>query len=141
MSWCFEKKRQAFNLLVCIWFTFKIRVSYVHYKFADLLTKPPANYRGGIDTAHQQVLCILFSVVFTPPPPSHHGSVWLLPAIGNSNAEVATVLGSIPASSYTVESDGGLQMHETVSKIQRILLCRVRRSRKFSWIMCLKNAA
>ncbi len=23
--------------------------------------------------------CILFSVVFTPPPPSHHGIVWLLP--------------------------------------------------------------
>jgi hypothetical protein len=23
--------------------------------------------------------CILFSVVFTPPPPCHHGSVWLLP--------------------------------------------------------------
>ncbi len=24
---------------------------------------------------------ILFSVVFTPPPSSHHGSVWLLPVI------------------------------------------------------------
>ncbi len=24
---------------------------------------------------------IFFSVVFTPPPPSHHGSVWLLPVI------------------------------------------------------------
>jgi hypothetical protein len=23
--------------------------------------------------------CILFSVVYTPPPPSRHGSVWLLP--------------------------------------------------------------
>jgi hypothetical protein len=107
MSWCFEKKRQAYNLLISISFTFKIRVFYVHYKFADLLTKPPANYRGGKDTAHQQVNCILFSVVFTPPPPSHHGSVWLLPVIGTTNAEVATVLGSIPASSYKVESDGG----------------------------------
>jgi hypothetical protein len=25
--------------------------------------------------------CILFSVVFTPSPPSHHGSVWVLPVI------------------------------------------------------------
>ncbi len=25
--------------------------------------------------------CVLFSVVFTPPPPSHHGSVWLLPVV------------------------------------------------------------
>ncbi len=107
MSWCFEKKRQAYNLLVSIWFTFKIRISYVHYKFADLLTKPPANYRGGKDTAHQQAQCMLFSVVFTPPPPSHHGSVWLLPVIGTTNAEVATVLGSIPASSSTVEFDRG----------------------------------
>jgi hypothetical protein len=23
----------------------------------------------------------LFSVAFTPPPPSHHGNVWLLPVI------------------------------------------------------------
>jgi hypothetical protein len=29
----------------------------------------------------QQDQCILFSVVFTPPTPSHHGSVWLLPVI------------------------------------------------------------
>jgi hypothetical protein len=25
--------------------------------------------------------CILFSVVFTPSPSSHHGSVWVLPVI------------------------------------------------------------
>jgi hypothetical protein len=79
----------------------------VHYKFAYLLTKPPANYRGDKDTAHQQVQCILFSVVFTPPPPSHQDGVWLLPVNGTTNAEVATVLGSIPASSYKVESDEG----------------------------------
>jgi hypothetical protein len=29
----------------------------------------------------QWAQCILFSVVFTPSPPSHHGSVWLLPVI------------------------------------------------------------
>ncbi len=29
----------------------------------------------------QRCQCILYSVVFTPSPPSHHGSVWLLPII------------------------------------------------------------
>ncbi len=29
----------------------------------------------------QRGQCILFSVVFTPSPPSHHGSVWALPVI------------------------------------------------------------
>jgi hypothetical protein len=33
------------------------------------------------NTSHQGGQCILFSVVFTPPPPSNHGSVWLLPVI------------------------------------------------------------
>jgi hypothetical protein len=30
------------------------------------------------DLSSQQDQCIMFSVVFTPPPLSHHGSVWLL---------------------------------------------------------------
>ncbi len=38
-------------------------------------TKNPREYQ------YQPGQCILFPVVFTPPSPSHHGSVWLLPVI------------------------------------------------------------
>jgi hypothetical protein len=37
-----------------------------------------SNFRGLLDYVGQ---CILFSVVFTTPPPSHHGSIWLLSVI------------------------------------------------------------
>jgi hypothetical protein len=32
--------------------------------------------------------CILFSVVFTPSPPSRRGSVWVLPVISNTVSRV-----------------------------------------------------
>ncbi len=39
------------------------------------------DYRTRMDHSPQWGQHILFSVVFTPPPSSHHGSVWLVPVI------------------------------------------------------------
>ncbi len=42
-------------------------------------------------TLTQRSQCILFSVVFTPPSHSHHGSVWLLPVISLLTNTVSVV--------------------------------------------------
>jgi hypothetical protein len=39
------------------------------------------SYLSALGLMDQRGQCILFSVVFTPSPPSHHGSVWVLPVI------------------------------------------------------------
>ncbi len=47
----------------------------------------------------QRGRCVLFSAVFTPSPPSHHGSVWVLPVISllltNTISPVRTCLSMI----------------------------------------------
>ncbi len=46
-------------------------ITWPHFHFTQIF----------LDYLEQRGQCILFSVVFTPPPSSHHGTFWVLPVI------------------------------------------------------------